>query len=137
MIVTHAQNASGQRRVYLGGKSSIECWIEPAADGRSWTFHLDTAATGISLDSDDRREWAVHTLLRLAEALNIAPDCLQQVPFEMIAALHTSDPFAARRIPSPRRQQPAHAFLTTPPDIRRPQAEFNTRTRSSSYRPGK
>jgi hypothetical protein len=55
MIITHAQSPSGQRRIYLGGKSSLECWIEPRADGSGWTFHLDRAVTGTQLTSEEER----------------------------------------------------------------------------------
>jgi hypothetical protein len=45
MIVTHTQNAQGQRRLYLGGKSPLECWIEPDVDGVRWTFNALDAVT--------------------------------------------------------------------------------------------
>ena len=120
MIVTHAQNAEGHRRIYLGGKASIECWIEPKADGVTWSFHLDTAATGTQLDPDQQREWAVHTLLRLAQELNVSPHDLSVVPFEQIAALHHTDPFASRRVATPRRQSPENGFKATCPHVRSP-----------------
>lgn len=44
MIITHTQNQAGYRRIYLGAKFSLECWIEPQADGRAWTFHYDIGA---------------------------------------------------------------------------------------------
>lgn len=124
MIVTHTQNAQGQHRVYLGGKGSLECWIEPEADKRAWIFRLDEAVTGNRLSDDDKRIWAIHTLLELANELHVLPDELKSVPFEMIAALHASDPYAGRRMAAPRRQVLDQAFMNTPPNIRRPQADF-------------
>ena len=130
MIVTHAQNARGQRRVYLGGKASLECWIEPTGDGQTWRFHIAAAVTGNAISPADQRQWAIHILMQLAETLNIAPQELASVPFEAIAGLHTGDPFAGRRIATPRRTQPDQAFMSTAPDIRRPARDFDGPTPS-------
>lgn len=133
MIVTHTQNAQGHRRVYLGAKASVECWIEPAADGIAWTFHVDTAPTTYSLPADTLREWAMHVLLQLAAALESKPDDLKAVPFERIAALHTINPADYGRAPAPKRHANAHAFTTTPPDIAQPSTDYsapNARYRS-------
>ena len=124
MIVTHTRNANGHRRVYLGGKSSLECWIEPKADNIGWTFHVDRAVTGNQLTDADTKAWAIHTLLKLSQALQVAPADLAAVPYERIAALHTGDPFAGRRIASGRRASIDHGFLSTPPNIRRPAGDF-------------
>jgi hypothetical protein len=133
VIVTHTQNADGQRRIYLGGKSSLEAYIEPKADNIGWTFHLDQAVTGNQLTDADTKAWAIHTLLKLSEELDVAPDDLAAVPFESIAALHTTSPFEGRRIAAGRRASINHGFLATPPNIRRPQADF-TQTPGRSAR---
>jgi hypothetical protein len=125
MIVTHTLNAQGHRRVYLGGKASVECWIEPAADGTTWSFHMDTAPTTYPLPADTMRAWAKQVLLDLAAEVGADPEHLKAVPFEQIAALHTANPADYGRAPAPRRQAYAHAFMTTPPNITRPSADFS------------
>ncbi|HRQ15117.1 MAG TPA: hypothetical protein PK205_17595 [Promineifilum sp.] len=130
MIVTHTQNAQGHRRVYLGGKASVECWIEPAADGVAWSFHMDTAPTTYPLPDETMRAWAKHVLLELAVEVGAEPDNLKAVPFERIAALHTANPAYYGRAPAPRRQAYAHAFMTAPPNVTWPNTSF-TRTDSS------
>ena len=134
MIVTHTQNADGQRRVYIGGKGSLECWIEPQPDGGGWTFHMDEAVTGQSLGPDDKHRWAVHTLLALADGLGVSPDDLAVVPFEAIAALHSSDPFAGRRLPTGKRKVPENAFLAMGPGVTRPRADFAYDAASERFR---
>lgn len=124
MIVTHTQNIHGQSRIYLGGKGSLECWIEPADDRKSWSFHLEDAVIGNRLSDDDRRAWAIHTLMQLAEELNVLPADLRSVPFNMIAALHNSDPYLGRRVAMPRRQVLDQGFMATAPNISRPRADF-------------
>lgn len=122
MIVTHTLNAQGHRRVYLGGKASVECWIEPAADGVAWSFHMDTAQTVYPLPDDTMRSWAKQVLLELAAEIGTTPEDLKAVPFERIAALHTTNPADYGRAPAPRRQAYTHAFTTTPPEIKKPDA---------------
>lgn len=135
MIITHTQNADGARRVYLGGKGSVECYIVPAADNRAWTFHLDPAVTGNVLTPEDLRTWAVHTLTELARTLDVAPDTLKAVPFECIAALHQSDPFASRRLAVPRRKAAEHCFMATMPNIgNRPRADYATAADARQHR---
>lgn len=124
MIVTHTQNAEGKRRVYLGGKGSLECWIDPKTDSNGWTFHVTEAVTGNQLTPDDQRLWARHTLLKLAEELDVSPPDLYAVPFEAIAALHTTDPFAGRRVATPRRKTMDQAFMATAPHVTRPRGDF-------------
>ncbi len=124
MIVTHTQNATGQQRVYLGGKGSIECWIEPKADKRTWTFHMDASVAGNRLTDAEHHQWAIYTLTQLANELNVAPDELAATPFENIAALHNGDPFSGRRIAVPRRKAIDAGFMSTQPNVRRPQADF-------------
>ncbi|MEQ1670135.1 MAG: hypothetical protein ABL893_04685 [Hyphomicrobium sp.] len=131
MIITHTQNAQGQHRVYLGGKGSLECWIEPEADKRAWIFRLEEAVTGNRLSDDDKRIWAIHTLLELANELHVPPDDLKSVPFEMIAALHNSDPYAGRRVAAPRRQALEQAYMATTPNVRRPRFDYTENYHSS------
>lgn len=104
MIITLTENAKGQRRVYLGGKSSLECWIEPKADGNAWTFHIEPAVAGVQLSNDERRAWGLHTLKILADELGVDRRVLPAVPFPSIAALHTADPYLERRVASPKRR---------------------------------
>ncbi len=130
MIVTHTRSADGLCRVYLGGKSSLECWIEPKADGRGWSFHLENAVAGNALSTDDKRDWAVHTLVELARPLETAPNELAAVPFERIAALHSADPFAGRRVAAPRRRTLDAGYMATPPGITRPANESSATGRS-------
>lgn len=124
MIVTHTRNPQGHRRVYLGSKASVACWIEPAADGIAWSFHIDTAATAYPLSDDALRQMATHVLLELAAAIGATPQELKGVPFEGIAALHTANPADSARAPAPRAQAYAHAFVTMPPNIAQPGAPF-------------
>ena len=120
MIITHTCNAAGQRRVYLGSKSSLECWIEPGDDGGKWSFHLEPSPTCYPPSADHLREWAAHILLGLADELNVSPNDLQAVPFEHIAALHVADPADYRRVAVPRRATLEHAYMSTPPHVTRP-----------------
>jgi hypothetical protein len=124
MIITHTQNASGQRRVYLGAKSSLECWVEPAADNIAWSFHTDTAPSSYPPPPENLREWAKHMLLALADELRVEPADLAAVPFERIAALHATNPMEYRRVALPRRQPIENGFMATLPTITRPQADF-------------
>lgn len=126
MIVTHTQNAQGQRRIYLGGKSSLEAYIAPRADNIGWTFHLDEAVTGNRLSEADRKAWAIHTLSSLSAELGVHPEGLAAVPFETIAALHTNSPFEGRRVAAGRRATINNGFMTTSPTIRKPSADFHT-----------
>jgi len=124
MIVTHTKTADGQCRVYLGAKGSLEFWIEPTDDKQGWTFHLDAAVTGNRISPDDQRQCAIDTLSKLANELGVAPADLAAVPFEAIAALHTTDPYAARRMASSRRRAPDHGFMSTLPHITRPASDY-------------
>ncbi|MEZ5776650.1 MAG: hypothetical protein R3D33_18640 [Hyphomicrobiaceae bacterium] len=134
MIITHTADAHGNRRLYIGGKGSLDCWLEPEADGRRWTFHLEEAFAGNRLTPADKHDWAVHRLLQLAEALAVAPEDLVSVPFEAIAALHAADPYAGRRVPVGRRKLPENAFLATAPGITRPRADFHAGERPRHQR---
>lgn len=134
MIVTHTRNAEGRCRVYLGGKGSLECWIEPKADGRGWSFHINQAVTGNALTPEDERAWAVHMLFALARLLNTPPGELADVPFECIAALHSEDPYANRRVAAPRRRAIDNGFMGTVPGITRPQGDYIQRDGASHRR---
>ncbi len=115
MIVTHTRNAEGQRRIYFGGKASVECWIEPDDDGTGWTFHWLPAVTGQPVHEADVRAIAIHALRQLADELGVAPADLRRVPFDQIAALHTTDPFARRRMPQGRRRVVEQGFVAAAP----------------------
>lgn len=134
MIVTLTHNQAGQQRLYLGGKGSLEAWLEPDAANSGWTFHLDEAVTGNRLTDADRRTWALHTLLELARLLDVAPDDLASVPWEALTALHGADPYANRRMAAPKRRTAEHAFIATPPNIRRPAADFQHADRTDHRR---
>jgi hypothetical protein len=124
MIVTHTRTKKGDCRVYLGGRSSLECWIEPDVDGRAWRFRMEPAVTGNRLTLADQRATAVDLLSRLAEMVGVAPEHLAAVPYEAIAALHTVDPYACRRIPAPRNRYCDSGYMATPPGITRPTPDF-------------
>lgn len=126
MIVTHAINGDGHRRVYLGGKASIECWIEPLADGVAWSFHIDSAPTREPFSDLTLRAHANHVLLSLSAALNCSPSDLKAVPFECIAALHAAES-PGGRAPAPRRPAYEQVFMATAPGITRPRADFTAR----------
>ena len=119
MIVTNCRNEAGQIRVYLGAKSSLECWNEPA-EGERWTFHWDYAVAGNRLDAASIRQWAASVLLELAGDLNVPPADLADVPFQAIQALHTASTYEARRLPASRRHMPQHAFVASPPHVTQP-----------------
>lgn len=126
MIVTHTISGDGHRRVYLGGKASIECWIEPLGDGVAWSFHIDSAPTCEPFSEATLRAHANHVLLSLSAALNCPPSDLKAVPFECIAALHAAEPLGGRA-PAPRRSAYEQVFMAAAPGITRPQADFTAR----------
>ncbi|MEQ1694363.1 MAG: hypothetical protein ABL901_00850 [Hyphomicrobiaceae bacterium] len=133
MIITYTTNAQGHARVYLGGKSSLECWIEPASDGIAWAFHLNDTPCGLPIADADKRTWATHTLMQLADALNVHPAELASVPFETITALHIGDPFLHTRMPVSRRPNKDFAFIATTPHMTRP-AAHDTATSYARHR---
>lgn len=108
-------NAKGERRVYLGGKSSLECWIAPSIDKKSWSLHLETAVTGNPVSSHERSAWAFHTLVTLAGELGVDPEDFQTVSFERIAALHMENPFNSRRCALPRNRAIENGFVSAAP----------------------
>lgn len=123
MIITHTINPDGRRRLYLGAKGSLECWLEPrqvdSAGMPDWSFHLEEAFTGNRLTDADKREWAVYMLAALAAELDVPPDDLAAVPFEAIAALHAGSPFENRRMPTSKRA-PVNGYQAAKPGISRP-----------------
>ncbi len=120
MIITHTTNGQGQARVYIGAKASLECWIEPAPDGIAWTFHLGESFCGAPITGADKRTWATHILMQLAEALDVAPADLASIPFGNITALHMGDPFLHCRMPASRRPDKDFAFIATMPNMTQP-----------------
>jgi len=131
MIITHALDAEGHSRVYLGTKASIECWLEPDDERQAWSFHIQEGLSGTHLDDENKRVWAIHILKALADVLGVPPDKLKSIPYETIADLHTPDPFEGRRAPAPRRQSLDSAYVATPPD-RPPPRPHHPITRAAS-----
>jgi hypothetical protein len=127
MIITHTQSQDGHRRIYLGAKLSLECWIEPKDDGKAWTFHYDASAGASHLEPLQMRAWAQSLLHQLCEELNVEPQLLSNVPFEAIAALHTVPPTHHRRVASPQRKVTEYGFISTPPNTTRPSADYRAR----------
>lgn len=134
MIVTHTINGQGQRRVYLGGRSSIEAWVEPHDDGVGWSFHMEASPACYPPSTNDLRAWANHTLLALADELHVAPADLKAVAFERIAALHAANPADHRRLATSRRPSFDHAYMSTPPHVTRPQPTGDDTTRPRRHR---
>jgi hypothetical protein len=131
MIITHTINDQGHRRVYLGGKSSIECWIEPKADGVAWSFRCETSPGRYALPDDILLALSRQILLALADELACPPAELAAVPFKRIAALHMENPSEHRRAASPKRRSSEHGFVASAPGIDRPEAtQFNRAHRS-------
>lgn len=127
MIITHTQSQDGHRRIYLGAKLSLECWIEPKDDGRAWTFHYDASPGATAMSPDDMRRWASSLLLGLCRELNTGPADLASVPFEAIAALHTVPPTHHRRVASPQRKVTEYGYMSTPPNTTRPSSDYRAR----------
>ncbi|WP_072387130.1 hypothetical protein [Hyphomicrobium sp. CS1BSMeth3] len=115
MIITHAVDPHGNSRIYLGGKASIECWIEPSQEDASWTFHMQEGLSGTHLDHHQKHQWAIHILKALADEIGVAPSDLKGVPYHAIMNHHTPDPFDGRRAPAPRKQSYDTAYVATPP----------------------
>jgi hypothetical protein len=134
VIVTHTQNADGQRRIYLGGKSSIEIWLEPKADGHGWSFRWEPAVTGQQLDAEQAHQAAIHLLRQLADELNVAPADLATVPWDSIAALHMTDPFSRRRVSLGRRRTIEQGFMAVAPELKRAQHDFTAHDNRTSMR---
>jgi hypothetical protein len=127
MIITHTQSQDGHRRIYLGAKLSLECWIEPKEDGRAWTFHYDASPGATHMSDTDMRHWATSLLQELCLELNVEAAELASVPFEAIAALHTVPPTHHRRVASPQRKVTEYGYMSTPPNTTRPSADYRAR----------
>lgn len=125
MIITHTINPNGERRIYLGGKSSIECWIAMEKGSKRWTFHVAEAVGGMALGFAERREAAAHMLGRLAETLGVQLSQLQSVAFDQIAALHEEDPSLGRRVAAPKRRVLENGFTASAPNAG-PRIDFSS-----------
>ena len=124
MLVTLTTNMDGHQRLYLGGASSLETWLEKAPDGRHWTFHTNDGLAAADTTDDERRATAAHRLATLCDMLGCTPDQLRHVPFAVIASLHNGNPRENRRMATPRRDLAEHAYVATDPHMRRPRADF-------------
>lgn len=124
MIVTLTTNSHGHQRLYLGGVSSLEVWIEKADDGRHWTFHMADAVGGNRLTDTEKRATAAHLLFNLSELLDCPTDDLAHIPFQVIASLHDANPRQHRRMAAPRRDVTENAYVATAPNMRRPRGDF-------------
>ena len=120
MIITHTINGDGHRRIYLGGRASVECWIEPAADGVQWSFHMEQSGCCYPVSDHALREWAKSVLLNLSTEVGCAPTDLKSVAFDRIAALHVTSPLENRRMAVPSRQHNASGFVSAAPQIKQP-----------------
>ena len=125
VIITHATNRAGKARIFLGGRGSVDAYIDPDTNGRTWSFHIKPAPAACELPPDAMRAWAVHTLMELAKALDVAPEHLKDVPFECIAALHVPNPFENCRMRAPRRQ-PDNGYMAIEPGLSRPATDFRS-----------
>ena len=117
MIITHTVTESGQRRIYLGSPGSVEFYIEPF-DAGAWRFEVVPSASGQRMTTDDLRSCAAHMLARLCERLEVCPDALATVPFDVIAAQHDADPRIGRRQPAGRRSLSENGYHAAPPHVR-------------------
>lgn len=134
MIVTATANAKGEQRLYLGGKASLECWIEPDPDGHGWSFHVEEAVTGNNLTLDDKRDFARHMLESLAALLETSLTELWTIPYSRIIALHCPNPFLGRRAPSPRKQFLDQGFIPIQPQPTGPPVANSPRLSASPRR---
>ena len=124
MLVTLTTNPNGHQRLYLGGTSSLETWLEKAPDGRHWTFHTNDGLAAHDLPDNERRATAAHRLMTLCHMLGCTHDQLRHIPFAVIASLHVANPRENRRMATPRRDLAENAYVATEPRMRRPKAEF-------------
>ena len=134
MVITHTQDLDGNVRLYLGGFASMECWLQPNDDGVTWTFHAEEGVSSFPISDDHKRACAEHALRKLCELLNVSPADLKSVPFETIAAQHSTNPFDSRRTPTPKRGARKHAYMSTEPDITRPRSDFTAEDYCSRQR---
>ena len=116
MIVTHTRNAAGEQRVYLGGKGSLECWIEPDQTSGHWRVRVDEAVAGNRLTVPDKQAWVRYMLTELANLLDVPIDQLPVVSLSDIAALHVSDPCTGRRAKAPAQRRREANFVAVHED---------------------
>lgn len=117
MLLTLTQNAQGHRRLYLGGKSSCDFWLEPTENG-GWSVQSDSSVAGQAFTPEQRAEMASFALTRLANLLGTTVPELRNMPFDDLAQHHTADPFASRRVPLGRRKLPDNAFVPLSPTVK-------------------
>lgn len=79
------------------------------------------------MEPADLRQWAQSLLMALSQELNVAPDTLANVPFDVIAALHSEPPTHHRRVPSPQRKVTEHGYMSTPSNNTRPASDYRAR----------
>ena len=123
MIITHTVNCEGKRRIYLGGKFSLEGWIEEADAHTGWRFRCDIDDNSY-LSPDQVRAWATSLLTQLAAQLSVSLADLPSVPFDTIATLHTVSRMRERHIPAPQRDAFETGYMTTPPGVKRAKTDF-------------
>lgn len=142
MIISHTVNVDGKRRIYLGAQSSIDTWLEPKDDGRRWSVRFNSSDCGYH-SREDILQAIVGQMNRLARALAVEPERLDDVAFDAIAALHTASNTRERRIPSPQRDTIETGFMVTPPGVARSKNDFSapdfhkyhTKGRSRGHKP--
>lgn len=128
MIVTLTKNAAGHPRIYLGAKSSLECWLEPKPDKVRWTLHVEEAVTGNKVMEADKRAYVIQLLIGLANELGVAPGKVLEVPFQAIAKLHEADPYLQRRVPAPRNRMIENGYAAVaPPALNFPDSQWQKR----------
>lgn len=118
MLITHTQNAAGDRRIYLGPKGSLEGWLEPTTAG-GWVFCWQHDPTSWLRSVGDVQAWAADLLTGLAAEVGVPLAELPARSFDELALYHTPDPDEQRRQPRRRRRDQVIGFVPTPPDITR------------------
>lgn len=98
MIVTHTINSKGERRIYLGASSQLECYILPLADGTAWTLKYQASPMSRAIPQDRLHAWVRERLMALCDMLGVSLESLSSVPYDDIAALHTPPPIHDRRV---------------------------------------
>lgn len=124
MIISHTVNVNGQRRIYLGGKGSIDTWLEPKDDGKAWRVRF-TPDDMHMLTADDVRHSVVALMEKLASVLGVTAHQLDGVPFDAIARFHCTSTTRDRRIPSPQRDVIETGYMVTPPGVARSKTDFS------------
>lgn len=124
MIISHAVNVDGKRRIYLGAQSSIDTWLEPKQDGKTWSIRFTPTDCGYHSQQQILEAIVCH-MHRLAAVLGVTPSGLDHVPFDDIAALHSTSTTRERRIPSPQRDTIETGYMVTPPGVQRSKNDFS------------